>query len=112
LKWPGPFEIELIREEGTGEYVLVEINPRFPAWIDFPSMLGVNFAALLVDMLQLDHVPASLPDCKAGSFYIRHQVEVVGDINRYAGLLKGESDALADLIDETPVRSTKTKVLS
>ena len=111
LKWPGPFEIELIREESTGEYVLVEINPRFPAWVDFPSMLGVNFAALLVDIL-LDHVPEPLPSCKAGSFYIRHQVEVVGDINRYAELLKGEAATLTDLTDDIPVHSTKTKVLS
>ena len=101
LKWPGPFEIELIREESTDDYMLIEINPRFPAWVDFPSMLGVNFAALLVDMLQLDRVPEPLPSCKPGSFYIRHQIEVVGDINRYAGLLKGESDPLVDLIDET-----------
>ena len=37
LKWRGPFEIELIREDSTGDYVLIEINPRFPAWIDFPG---------------------------------------------------------------------------
>jgi carbamoyl-phosphate synthase large subunit len=111
LKWPGPFEIELIREESTGEYVLIEINPRFPAWIDFPSMLGVNYAALLLDMLRLDQVPEPLPSCKPGSFYIRHQIEVVGDINRYAELLRGEVGALADLIDDLPVVSTPTKAL-
>jgi carbamoyl-phosphate synthase large subunit len=111
LKWPGPFEIELIREESTGDYVLIEINPRFPAWVDFPSMLGVNFAALLVDLLQHDCAPEPLPACKAGSFYIRHQIEVVGDINRYAELLKVESDVLSDLIDENSARSISTKAI-
>jgi carbamoyl-phosphate synthase large subunit len=107
LKWPGPFEIELIREESSGEYVLIEINPRFPAWIDFPSMLGANFAATLIGMLQLNGLPESVPDCPPGSFYIRHQIEVVGDLSRYADLLKGEPTALPGPLDEPA--SSKTK---
>ncbi len=106
LKWPGPFEIELIREESTGEYVLIEFNPRFPAWIDFPSMLGANFAALVAEFLQTDERPASLPDCAPGSFYVRHQIEVVGDIHRYAELLKGEIPGL--FVDDLGA-DTKTK---
>jgi len=109
LKWPGPFEIELIREETTGEYVLIEINPRFPAWVDFPSMLGANFPARLVEMLRHDGVLAALPDCPVGSFYIRHQIEVVGDINRYADLLKAEAEALGSPLDEGPRRPKKNK---
>ena len=109
LKWPGPFEIELIREEATGNYVLIEINPRFPAWIDFPSMLGANFAAALVDMLRPGHLPASLPACAPGSFYIRHQIEVVGNLSRYADLLKGEPDALPSLTDEVVAFASKQK---
>ena len=109
LKWPGPFEIELIREESSGEYVLIEINPRFPAWIDFPSMLGANFAARLIDMLRSNSSSEPVPDCPPGSFYVRHQIEVVGDLNRYADLLKGESGALAGLIDDVPGTPSKTK---
>jgi carbamoyl-phosphate synthase large subunit len=109
LKWPGPFEIELIRDEATGEYVLIEINPRFPAWVDFPSMLGANYPARLVEMLGHDGILAAMPDCPAGSFYIRHQIEVVGDINRYAELLRGEAGALGNPLDEISHRSSKTK---
>ncbi len=112
LKWPGPFEIELIREEATGEYVLVEINPRFPAWVDFPSMLGSNFPALLVDMLQMEHSPEPVADCAPGSFYIRHQIEVVGDINRYAELLKGDSAGMTGLIDDLSSHPSKAKAHS
>jgi len=101
LKWPGPFEIELIREETSGNYILIEINPRFPAWIDFPAMLGANYAAALVELLQSKSRPARLPDLAPGSFYLRHQVEVVGDINRYAGLLNDATSALPGLIDES-----------
>jgi carbamoyl-phosphate synthase large subunit len=108
LKWPGPFEIELIREKSSGEYVLIEINPRFPAWIDFPSMLGANFAACLIDMLRLDSLPEPVPACAPGSFYIRHQIEVIGNLNRYAELLKGEPDALPGLLDEATSSKTKS----
>lgn len=109
LKWPGPFEIELIREETTGEYVLIEINPRFPAWVDFPSMLGANFPVRLVEMLRHEGLLAAVPDCPVGMFYIRHQVEVVGDINRYAELLRGEPDALGGSLDDTTLRSPKSR---
>ncbi len=103
LKWPGPFEIEMIREESTGDFVLIEINPRFPAWVDFPSMLGANFPARLVDRLMSDDVAAPLPDCPPGNFYIRHQIEVVGDIRRYAELLRDEPGALPTLGEDSSI---------
>jgi carbamoyl-phosphate synthase large subunit len=87
LRWNGPFEIEWIRDSSTDQYVLIEINPRFPAWIDFPAMLGANFAAALVERI-LEAAPVCpLPACRPGAFFLRHQVEVAGDISRYAGLL-------------------------
>jgi len=86
LRWRGPFEIETMRDEQRGEYVLIEINPRFPAWIDFPSMLGVNFPAALVAMMEGVQKPALLPRSAPGHFYLRHQVEVVGHIEQLAAL--------------------------
>lgn len=86
LGWRGPFEIEAMRDEQRGEYVLIEINPRFPAWVDFPSMLGVNFPATLVAMMSGSGRPAPLPRCAPGHFYVRHQVEVVGHIEQLAAL--------------------------
>jgi len=86
LRWRGPFEIEVMRDEQRDEYVLIEINPRFPAWVDFPSMLGVNFPAALVEMLDGHGRPAPLPRCAPGHFYLRHQVEVAGHIEQLATL--------------------------
>jgi hypothetical protein len=72
-------------------------------------MLGANFPARLVEMLRHDGLLTAVPDCPVGSFYIRHQVEVVGDINRYAELLKGEAGALGHPLDDMPNRSSKTR---
>jgi hypothetical protein len=60
-------------------------------------------------MLRFDQLPKPVPDCAPGSFYIRHQIEVVGNIDRYASLLKGESGALNSLIDEVHVTKSQTK---
>ena len=89
LKWRGPFEIETIRDERTGGHSLIEINPRFPAWVHFPSLFGINFPATLVGMMTTGKRPSPLPDCPAGHFYLRHQVEVLGSLHQLADLSTG-----------------------
>jgi len=85
LKWQGPFEIEVILDAESDDYVLIEMNPRFPAWVDFPSMIGANFPAVLVNML-MGEKTERLPPCPAGRFYIRHQTEVAGRVEDFANL--------------------------
>ena len=95
LKWPGPFELEVILDAETNDYVIIEMNPRFPAWVDFPSMIGANFPAALVTMLAGEE-PAPLPACPAGRFYIRHQIEVAGRVEDFATLFGDAPCAPAD----------------
>jgi len=89
LKWRGPFEIETIKDERSGEHALIEINPRFPAWVHFPSMFGVNFPATLVEMMTTGRRPAPISPCPPGHFYLRHQVEVLGSLSQLAELSTG-----------------------
>ncbi len=86
LRWRGPFEIEVMIDESRRKYVLIEINPRFPAWVDFPSMLGANFPATLLTMMATGLTPAPMTPCPAGHFYLRHQIEVHGHIEQLAAL--------------------------
>jgi carbamoyl-phosphate synthase large subunit len=86
LRWPGPFEIEFIRSAEDGAHQLIEFNPRFPAWIDFPSQIGVNFPAALLEQILGGSAPP-LPQPLPGRFFLRHQVEVVGDLGQVAALL-------------------------
>lgn len=85
LQWRGPFEIEVIFDEQAHEYSLIEINPRFPAWVDFPSQFGINFPAAFLRML-LDGSCDPLPTCPVGYFYVRHQIEVLGHIDQLSQL--------------------------
>ncbi|WP_240991603.1 ATP-grasp domain-containing protein [endosymbiont of Tevnia jerichonana] len=50
LRWPGPLEVEVLRD-ANGRYCLVEINPRFPAWIYLSHGVGRNLPRLLVDLI-------------------------------------------------------------
>jgi carbamoyl-phosphate synthase large subunit len=55
------------------------MNPRFPAWVDFPSQLGCNLPVRLVERL-LDAKPMPLAACAVGQMYVRHCIDVVGNI--------------------------------
>lgn len=85
LKWSGPFELEWMKDEETGDYCLIEMNPRFPAWVDFPAQFGCNFARALLQRITTGATDP-LPTCAAGWFYLRHQIEVLGQIENLAAL--------------------------
>jgi carbamoyl-phosphate synthase large subunit len=42
LEWPGPMEIEVMRHFETNEPYLIEVNPRFPAWVQLTAAAGQN----------------------------------------------------------------------
>ena len=48
LRWPGPFEIEVMRHSTSGDPYLLEINPRFPAWVQLTAGAGQNLPWALV----------------------------------------------------------------
>jgi carbamoyl-phosphate synthase large subunit len=84
LRWNGPFELEFIKALGR-PHALMEINPRFPAWIDFPSQLGCNLPALLFDRL-LGHPVKPPPACSPGRMFVRHSVDLAGDFADFAAM--------------------------
>ncbi len=84
LRWTGPFEIEFLKAPNR-PHMLFEINPRFPAWIDFPSQIGCNLPLRLYETL-LGKKPSKLEVCDAGQMFIRHSVDLVGDISELAKL--------------------------
>ena len=42
LDWPGPMEIEVMRHVESNDPYLIEINPRFPAWVQLTAAAGQN----------------------------------------------------------------------
>jgi carbamoyl-phosphate synthase large subunit len=84
LRWRGPLEGEFIRSR-DGVFHLIEINPRFPAWADFPSAVGANLAAAAVEQL-LGWPVTPLPDVPAGKLFIRHNIDLACDAAEFGRL--------------------------
>lgn len=90
LKWRGPLELEMLRDR-SGKLQLIEINPRFPAWIYLSHGVGRNLPAALLALLQgaspesLDLAPP-----RPGTTFIRHAREAIVGLDAIVNLtLKG-----------------------
>jgi len=78
LNWRGPLEVEMLRAR-DGRLYLIEINPRFPAWIGIAAHAGCNLpAAWAAELLELEMPKLQLP--AAGLTSIRYADEVVVDL--------------------------------
>lgn len=83
-RWRGPFELECI---DTGDDIqLIEINPRFPAWVGFSAGVGVNLPNRLVGHLSGETVDTH-SDYAPGRLFMRYTDEVVTDLSHFQQLL-------------------------
>jgi carbamoyl-phosphate synthase large subunit len=94
LKWRGPLELELIKGFDDICY-LIEINPRFPAWVRLAEGAGQNLPAATV-LLSLGLSLEQLPPYKAGTFFIRHCEDIISNIS-----MMGEVSAKGELSNES-----------
>ncbi len=76
LKWTGPCEVEILKDVKTGVYNLIEINPRFPAWVYLSTGADQNLPKLVVD-LALGKPVDPLPPAKSGVCFVRHATDLV-----------------------------------
>lgn len=88
LKWRGPCELEVMMGH-DGRCYLIEINPRFPAWVRLAEGAGQNQAALTV-LAALDQPLQKLPPARTGTMFIRHAEDIIADISTM-GLLTVQS---------------------
>lgn len=85
LSWRGPLEVEVMRDH-RGAYHLIEINPRFPAWIYLSHGVGRNLPALLVE-LALGHELPQLAAPQAGTMFVRYAQETIVPISQFEKLV-------------------------
>jgi carbamoyl-phosphate synthase large subunit len=88
-RWRGPFELECIVSDG--EVWLIEINPRFPAWLYFATGVGINLPGRMLRRHFGKPVPP-LPDYEAGRLFVRYSYEIVTDMDRFQrAVTRGET---------------------
>jgi carbamoyl-phosphate synthase large subunit len=86
-QWRGGYELEIMRTEDDKLYIL-EVNPRFPAWIYLAAAAGQNQPAALVKMA-LGETVEPFTDYQAGKLFIRHswdQVVNIADFQQISAL--------------------------
>ncbi len=81
LKWRGPAELEVI-QNGAGEIFIIEINPRFPAWIRLSSGAGQNLPAICL-LKALGEKVEPIKEYKSGTIFIRHSEDIISSIDKY-----------------------------
>lgn len=84
LGWLGPLEIEVLTDI-NGHYYLIEINPRFPAWIYLSHGAGLNLPRLLIDMIA-GCAEAGLPEAEVGKMFIRYAHDVVVSLDQFESM--------------------------
>jgi carbamoyl-phosphate synthase large subunit len=80
-KWRGGLELEIIKT-ANDDYYLLEINPRFPAWIYFAVGCGQNHPEALVRIAMGEDVkPFKKYD--VGKMFIRYSFDMIVDLKEF-----------------------------
>lgn len=80
-RWRGGVEIEIMKT-ASGELYIMEINPRFPAWIYLSAGAGQNQPAALVKMALGEKVEP-FTTYHVGKLFIRYSWDHIVDVSRF-----------------------------
>jgi len=80
-KWKGGCELEFIKSK-DGEYYLLEMNPRFPAWVYLAVGCGQNHPESLVKMALGEEVKP-FETYEIGKLFIRYSFDQIVDLKNF-----------------------------
>lgn len=90
IKWRSGMELEFIRSSETGQYFLLEINPRFPAWVYLAPNAGQNLPYALLQ-LALGNKVEQFDKYNVGTIFVRSSWDLFTDISVFEKITtKGE----------------------
>ncbi|MCX6290601.1 MAG: ATP-grasp domain-containing protein [Bacteroidetes bacterium] len=80
-KWRGGMELEFIKS-AAGEYFLLEINPRFPAWVYLAVGCGQNHPEALV-LMALGEKVKPFKEYEKGKLFVRYSYDLIVDLKEF-----------------------------
>jgi carbamoyl-phosphate synthase large subunit len=80
-KWKGGCELEIMMSTGNKPQIM-EVNPRFPAWIYLTAAAGQNQPEALVKMAMGEMIK-SFDDYETGKVFIRYSWDMIVDIAHF-----------------------------
>jgi carbamoyl-phosphate synthase large subunit len=83
-RWRGPCEVEVMRTP-EGKYFLIEVNPRFPAWVYLAAGAGQNLPWATAQ-LAVGAPLAPLPAFTAGTMFVRISLDQIQSMQTFQAL--------------------------
>lgn len=83
-RWRGGLELEVIRTDEEA-YYLIEINPRFPAWIYLAVGCGQNHPEALVRMALGEEVKP-FENYDVGKLFIRYSYDMIVELDEFMNI--------------------------
>jgi carbamoyl-phosphate synthase large subunit len=80
-KWRGGMELEFIKT-AEEEYYLLEINPRFPAWVYLANGCGQNHPEALIRMA-LGETVEPFEKYDVGKMFVRYSFDMIVDLKEF-----------------------------
>jgi carbamoyl-phosphate synthase large subunit len=74
-QWAGGCEIEVIRDR-QGNHHVIEINPRFPAWVHLSTAAGINMPHLLTQVA-LGKQVTPRAEYRVGTVFVRISLDQI-----------------------------------
>lgn len=87
-KWRSGLELEYMKSSSTGEYYLLEINPRFPAWVYLAPQAGQNLPYALVKLANKEKVEP-YKTFEVGKIFVRCSWDLFTDIHTFEKISVG-----------------------
>lgn len=85
INWRGPLELEVIKDR-SGQYQLIEINPRFPAWIYLSKGVNRNLPIALLH-IAAGQKPPDYPEYLTGRLFIRYAEEMIIPMSEFENIV-------------------------
>jgi carbamoyl-phosphate synthase large subunit len=80
-KWRGGCELEIMQSNDGTAYIM-EVNPRFPAWIYLTAAAGQNQPAALVKMA-IGETVVPFKEYEVGKMFIRYSWDLITDVSEF-----------------------------
>lgn len=82
--WKGPFELECM--VNMNNIYMIEINPRFPAWVYFATEIGINLPEIVINIMDGIDIEPQLT-YPSNKMYVRVVDEFVTDFTNFIKLI-------------------------
>lgn len=82
IKWRGPCELEIMKRRSDGEFFLIEINPRFPAWSYLAVGAGQNLPWATARLAMGENV-APFESYQVGTMFLRNSIDHIYPLSEF-----------------------------